>query len=86
MREGRNEEDYRAGQWDAFNRILNLINSSVDRERDIKHFYAKVMDMRPEAPDPEILPALGMKGSFFFGVLSGVLLDQFLFPILRSWI
>lgn len=41
-------EDYRRGQWDAFNRVLNLINTFDKNMVDKTSLYAKVMEMIPK--------------------------------------
>ena len=44
--------DFNRGQWEAFNRILALLNTFDTNLIDKKDIYKKVMDMRPEEKKP----------------------------------
>lgn len=39
--------DHISGQWDAYNRVLNFLNTLEDNLVDKKKIYKAVSDMRP---------------------------------------
>lgn len=46
------DREYLLGQWEGFNRVLNLLNEMEDRMILKKHLYEQIMEMRPRPRRP----------------------------------
>lgn len=50
------DDGYISGQWEAFNRVLNLLNTFENRDVAKKDIYALVSDLRPIDLNSEVFP------------------------------
>jgi hypothetical protein len=70
MRDVQHMEDYENGQWDAYNRVIDLIASKKESFLDTEEIYRAIIEMRPEPP-MEYEPVFSRKVSLVAGGLLG---------------
>lgn len=72
MRDAMSIEDYEHGQWDAINRMINLVSEQRAPFLDTEDLYKELLKLRPEPPLEEPESLFSRSGCYVLGVITGV--------------